>query len=62
LSPGQSERIVFRIGPRELEMWGRDRQWLVEPGEYGICVSGGQDGPLRASFHVRDNATHRPMT
>jgi beta-glucosidase len=62
LSPGQSERIVFRIGPRELEMWGRDRQWLVEPGEYGICVGGGQDGPRRATFHVGENGAQRPRT
>ncbi len=39
LEPGASERVSFALGVREFAHWSaRDRDWVVEPGEFVVAV------------------------
>lgn len=60
LQPGESRRVRFTVGTREMRLWSREGNWVVEPGEYRVAVGGGQEGPLRASFRVAVPGVRRP--
>lgn len=52
LKPGESRRVTLTVSPQELELWSREHQWVVEPGEYLVSVGGGQEGSLHGRFCV----------
>ena len=41
LQPGETQRIAFTLGPRDLAVWTVDRRYAVEPGGLRIMVGGG---------------------
>jgi beta-glucosidase len=52
LEPGESRRVTFRVIGELLELWSRERRWVIEPGEYRFSLGGGQAGQLHGSFQV----------
>jgi beta-glucosidase len=48
LSPGEAKRVSFRLNPRQLALYGLDRQWRVEPGRIDVMV-GASSADIRVS-------------
>ncbi len=40
LAPGESQRIAFTLRPEDLQFWGMDGAWTVEPGGFTVMVGG----------------------
>ncbi|MFT4204563.1 MAG: glycoside hydrolase family 3 N-terminal domain-containing protein [Chitinophagaceae bacterium] len=43
LKAGESRTILFSIGEEQLQTWGIDEKWSVEPGEYEIQIGKSSD-------------------
>jgi len=55
LQPGESRRISLTVPPRELALWNRQMQRVVEPGTFTIIVgSSAETILLRGAFRVAD--------
>ena len=48
LQPGETQSLSLNLKQADLAIWGADRQWKVEPGEYVITVGGSSTGGLFA--------------
>ena len=48
LSPGEAQRVSFRLSPRQLALYGLDRQWRVEPGRIDVMI-GSSSADIRAT-------------
>lgn len=48
LSPGEAQRVSFRLNPRQLALFGLDRQWRVEPGRIDVMI-GSSSADIRAT-------------
>jgi beta-glucosidase len=55
LEPGEQETVQFTLGPRELEFFNQDKQWVVEPGVFNVWVGWNSDEGLEGSFVVSGN-------
>ena len=38
LDPGEAKDVSFELTPKELGFWNRDREFVVEPGEFHVAV------------------------
>lgn len=55
LAPGESRRVTFALGPRELALLDRDMHWSVEPGEFRVMVgASSRDIRLRGGLVVTE--------
>jgi beta-glucosidase len=52
LRPGESRRVEFTLGPRELEFYDRVMQFTVEPGTIKVIVGDSSEGGLESSFEI----------
>jgi beta-glucosidase len=52
LKPGQSKQVEFHIKQAELAVWGRNHQWVIEPGTYTVFVGGSSDAMLSTKFTI----------
>jgi beta-glucosidase len=50
LAPGETKLVSLTLKQADLAIWGADRQWKVEPGEYEVTVGGSSVGVLSAKF------------
>ena len=50
LAPGESRRVVFRLGQAELGFYGRDGRFAVEPGDFRVWVGGDCRAGLEGRF------------
>jgi len=55
LEPGEQQMVQFTLGPRELEFFNQDKQWVVEPGVFNVWVGWNSDEGLEGSFVVSGN-------
>lgn len=55
LEPGESRTVTFSISRPELEFYGPEGKWIVEPGKFRIMVGGSSldRDLLKAEFEVR---------
>ncbi len=53
LLPGQSMKVTIRIRQSQLEVWGADRKWELEPGKFIVMVGGSSAGGLNGSFTLK---------
>lgn len=51
LQPGESVRVEFPLGRRELEFWTNGK-WVVEPGMFQVWIGPSSAEGLRAAFEV----------
>ncbi|HEY9046683.1 MAG TPA: glycoside hydrolase family 3 N-terminal domain-containing protein [Ohtaekwangia sp.] len=54
LKPGESQKVTFTIGARDIAFVGKDMQWTVEKGDYEINVA-----TLKTKFSLTANKTFR---
>jgi beta-glucosidase len=53
LAPGETKRVSFTLHRAHLELYHRDRQWVVEPGRFTVMLGGSsEDIQLRGTFTV----------
>lgn len=52
LRPGETRRVVFRLGPEHLGFYNREMRFAVEPGEFKVFVGANSQDGLEASFAV----------
>jgi beta-glucosidase len=52
LRPGESRRVEFTLGPRELGFYGRDLHFAVELGTRKVFVGDSSEGGLESSFEI----------
>ena len=53
LQPGETKRIQFHVPAAELAIWGADKKWAVEPGEYTFTVGGSSVGGLSTACQIK---------
>lgn len=54
LTPGESRRVSFTLGPEHLKMLNEQMRWIVEPGEFRVMIgASSKDIRLRGSFTVK---------
>jgi beta-glucosidase len=44
LAPGETRRVGFTLGARQMALVDDNGRWVVEPGEFGVAVGGQQPG------------------
>ncbi len=54
LAPGESRRVDFTIGTRELWYVGPAKKWVLEPGTYDLRVGGSSVALKSAALEVRE--------
>ncbi len=52
LAPGESRRVVFRLGRADLELLDQELRPVVEPGTFTVFVGGSSAAPSEAQFTV----------
>jgi beta-glucosidase len=52
LKAGETRKLSFALGSRELGLYGEDLKWRVEPGRYSAAVGGSLDAALSVEFRV----------
>jgi beta-glucosidase len=50
LQPGETRRVILHLKPADLAVWGADRTWKVEPGEFTVMVGGNSNAGVAATF------------
>ena len=52
LAPGQTRRVTFTLRPDDLQFWGSDDTWTVEPGWFTVHVGGSSVDTRSARFEL----------
>ncbi|MGB3541721.1 fibronectin type III-like domain-contianing protein, partial [Rubrivirga sp.] len=52
LGPGESQRVTFTLTPDDLQFWGEDGEWTVEPGWFTVMVGGSSAETQSARFEL----------
>ena len=52
LAPGQSRTVTFTLRPDDLQFWGEDGAWTVEPGWFTVMVGGSSAATQSARFEL----------
>jgi beta-glucosidase len=53
LAPGETKAVTFTLGRAELELYSRDRQWVVEPGRFTAMLgASSEDIRLYGTFTI----------
>lgn len=53
LLPGQSAEVTVRVKQADLAVWGANREWGIEPGEFTVKVGGSSVGVLSGKFDLK---------
>ncbi|HVU08341.1 MAG TPA: glycoside hydrolase family 3 N-terminal domain-containing protein [Verrucomicrobiae bacterium] len=53
LKAGETKPITFHLKPSDLAVWGADRKWAVEPGEFTAMVGGSSAAKLSEKFILK---------
>jgi beta-glucosidase len=53
LKAGETKLLTLHIKQSDLEVWGADRKWELEPGEFTVWVGGNSVGDLTAKFALK---------
>jgi beta-glucosidase len=55
LEPGETKPVAFTLMPEHLQLYNRERQWVVEPGRFTVMVgASSEDLRLHGTFTVTD--------
>jgi beta-glucosidase len=52
LRPGESRRVTFTLGPRELGFYDGNMRFAVEPGKFNVTVGTSSEGGLESNFEI----------
>ncbi|HZT22510.1 MAG TPA: glycoside hydrolase family 3 N-terminal domain-containing protein [Verrucomicrobiae bacterium] len=53
LKKGETQSLTLHVKQSDLEVWGADRKWELEPGEFTVWVGGNSDAKLSAKFALQ---------
>jgi len=53
LKPGAAKTVSFTLTDKELGVYNRNYEWIVEPGEFKVMVGGSSERGLMGSFVVK---------
>ncbi len=53
LQAGETKTITLRIKKDDLAIWGAERKWAVEPGEFTVWAGGDSRAKLSATFNLQ---------
>ncbi len=53
LLPGKSRKVTVYIKQSDLEVWGANREWDLEPGGFKVFVGGSSEAKLSGEFSLR---------
>ena len=53
LKAGETKSMTLHVQQSDLEVWGADRKWELEPGEFTVMVGGSSAGDLAATFNLQ---------
>ena len=54
LAPGESRTVTFTLSPDDLQFWGLEGAWTVEPGWFTVMVGGSSADTQAARFELTD--------
>ena len=54
LAPGETETVTFTLRPEDLQSWGPDGEWTVEPGWFTVMVGTSSADTRSARFDLTD--------
>ena len=52
LKAGETKSIMLRLNESDLEVWGAERKWALEPGEFTVMVGGSSAADLSTRFDL----------
>jgi len=52
LKAGETKSVTLHIKQSDLEVWGAERKWELEPGEFTVMVGGSSAAVLSAKFNL----------
>lgn len=50
LGAGESRTVTFKLVPSDLQYWGLDNKWVIEPGQYDVYVGNSSTATGKVSF------------
>lgn len=53
LAAGEMKQITLRLKQADLEIWGANQEWKVEPGEFTVTIGGNSNARLSAKFILK---------
>lgn len=53
LKAGETKSVTLNIRRQDLEVWGANREWKLEPGEFTAWVGGNSNAKLSAKFEMQ---------
>ena len=53
LLPGQSTEVTIKVRQSELALWGANKKWDIEPGEFTVKVGASSQGVLSGKFDLK---------
>jgi len=60
LDPGETQRVEFTLGPRELRYWNAAlKDWVIDASTFDVWVGGDSTAELGATFEVVDGQASR---
>lgn len=55
LEPGETKTVLFTLKPSDLELLDKNMEWVVEPGDFQICIgSSSEDIRLQETFTLSE--------
>ena len=55
LEPGETQRVEFTLGPRELRYWNAAaKDWVIDASTFDVWVGGDSITDLGATFEIVD--------
>ncbi len=55
LKPGETKTVRFTLKPSDLELLDKNMEWVVEPGDFQICIgSSSEDIRLKETFTLSE--------
>ncbi len=53
LEAGETKSLTLHVKQSDLEIWGANQEWKIEPGEFTIWVGGSSDAELSTKFYIK---------
>jgi beta-glucosidase len=55
LKPGETKRVRFALGPREIEYFDNSGRPVIEPGEFKVWIGGSSISGVEGAFYLGEN-------
>jgi beta-glucosidase len=52
LFPGESQTVTFELSEKDLRFWNDQKQWISEPGDFGLFIGTDSENVSKSSFKL----------